>query len=170
MVRMIVPLTPANVLAFEERQFIRELGVTEEWLFEYVLAMYGVMEDLRIANREDHMYEQMAGDLGDALMAQEPDVFSEEAQARFAQRFDRLFHLMKKVIDQMRPYIDPVSRGLPNAPVEVITFEPLIVPNPHRPTPAPAANIPYRSSVLTFHLEDPHPNWLDRKSMWENAL
>ena len=167
--RMIVPLTPRNVLTFDETQFLRSINVNEDWLFEYVLAMYGVMEDLRIANREDHMYEQLAGDLGDALMANEPDVFSNEAQDRFAKQFDKLFHLMKKVIDQIRPFVDSVSRGLPDKPVEVITFEPFIVPNPRRPTPAPQSEIPYRSSLLTFHLEDPMPNWLVAKGMWEES-
>lgn len=166
MVRMIVPLTPANVLTADERNFVRELGTDENWVFEYVLAMYGVIQDIRSTGRDDYLYNQLAGDLGDSIIGMDDLPESYDCQTGFALKFDRLHGLILKVADQLVPYVDSVSRGLPSQPVEVITFEPLIVPNPRRPRPSPVAEIPYRSTVLTFHLEDPKPNWLTKKGMW----
>lgn len=157
-VQMIVPLTPDNVLPREDLLFLDSINVGRQWLFEYVLAMYGVLEDLRTvpSRGEDHMYEQFASDLDDSLTLDDP------------KKFDHLFHLMTKIMDTLRPYVDPISAGLPDHPVEVITFEPFIVP-PKGRVLSPVARPKYIASLLTFHLEDPNPNWLHRHEMWKEA-
>lgn len=153
-VKLIVPITPESAFTVEEINFLREQDLTELWLFEYVLAMWGLIEDSRITNHEDMLYEQIAADIGEIIMSNRWDTATAATQMWFNQTFDRIYRLMRKLCDQLRPFLGKLPEGLPHQPVQVITYTPFTK----------------QDSILEFHLEDPNPNWLQQQGMWQDRV
>lgn len=131
---MVVPFTPQTAFTLEESSLLKSCNTTETFLFEYVLAMWGLIDDL-IDQREDQLYEQLAADLGDLIVGL---VDMETAESCwFSRQYDQLYALIIRLYQRFKPYLGRVPDGLPGLPVTYMTYHPFVSD----------------ASVLRFHVD-----------------
>ena len=131
---MVIPITPKNAFTLEEISLLSVCRMSPTYIFEFVLAMWPSMKSL-MDLREDFLYEHLAVELGDALVAEWSEV---EIETEFPLRYDALYALMKRLFERLIPYFATIPDGLPDQPVQTVTYQPFCD----------------SASLLRFHVED----------------
>lgn len=131
---MIVSLTPANAFSLEEVRLLNECRISPLYVFEFVLAMWPSMKSL-MELREDLLYEQLAAELGDTIVA---DWCETEIDTMFPQRYDAIYQLIKRLYERLIPHFASITDGLPGRPVQTVTYQPFS----------------QQASFLRFHIDD----------------
>lgn len=121
MPRFIVPFNFAKVFTPHELHDLQRMGMTPEWILEFVLYIWEVL----VENQDDRVYDVVCETISESFIREE-DYENESLDSRasvFSVEADRYIYLIKQTFEQMFPYLQDLPKGEPGRVLDTMTLD-----------------------------------------------
>lgn len=143
-IRVIVPLVPEQMFTASQSNALKLNGLTESWMFEFVLAQWPTIHDYLATADFAGLNAYLDAELGEAIFSQGENVTEVAPHQNFSASYNLIYEAIMSAFNQLKPFVGRLDLPPEKDTVGVMNYTPFT----------------RQASVVNVHFESPEENWL----------